>query len=95
MPNTPKRPDVQGIRERAIALKGTLRDDPKMELRVDQLLFYNIPALIAYIKALEVRMEKLKMFARMARERGQLENAIAYLDGNDKAFAEFDGGGDG
>jgi len=50
----------------------------------------DVLALIAYIEALEARQEKLDMFVRMARERGQLENAIAYLD---KGGPPLGGGG--
>lgn len=53
------RPDLEGITACANALSGEPRKDSKFDLKIDTLLFYDIPALIAYISRLEERVVEL------------------------------------
>ena len=68
MPNTPKRPDVEGIEARAETLLiANAIDDSHFYLTLDRLASKDIPALIAWVEALETRQAKLEAVVEMAR----------------------------
>lgn len=61
MPNTPaKRPDVEGIAARVLALRSHVAISAHSVNLIRVLAHQDIPALIAYIEALEKEREKLE-----------------------------------
>ena len=96
MSNTPKRPDLEAIKARANALQGLPRADPKLDLTSDWLLFHNIPALIAWIEALEaVEKEAREVYRTRVRPGYSYTDQVQPMSDLGLRLADLDGDGDG